>query len=281
MKKFALAAAVIVLSFAAAGCSGKKQEEPSEGTQTSASESLTAGTGETTASPTETAGKDDEEDYEEDYVSGIITAVDGEVITVKNNDDGSEASYDISDAEVFRQFDLTAGDSVYVEYIVGEKDPLTALTLEVGESVLEQTMDPIVEGKVTEVDGESITIQTEDGKEYSLRTGNAYVVSENEIAAGPSAQITYIGELDDEPLAIKIVMEDSFGTPEAQVNGFVGTVDQIDGSMIVLLSIDDDYYNFIADGIDLSSFQEGDVVQVIYEGKLTDKAVAVSEVTLK
>ena len=48
-----------------------------------------------------------EAETEEDYTSGVITAIDGDILTVKDDYDDQERKYDISKAEVTKDFPLS------------------------------------------------------------------------------------------------------------------------------------------------------------------------------
>ena len=81
MKKALLITAIAAVSISAAACSSKKATE------------TTAAPAETTAAETTTEAETDE-----DYTSGIITAIDGDVLTVKDDYNDEEKKYDISGA---------------------------------------------------------------------------------------------------------------------------------------------------------------------------------------
>lgn len=266
MKKALLITAIAAVSISAAACSSKKAAE-------------------TTAAPAETTAAEEtsETDVEEDYTSGIITAIDGDIITVKDDYDEQERKYDLSGAEVTKEFPLSWGDWVDLTFPAGTTDdPIPAIAMEVTTSMLEQDMDPVANGKITEVASDSMTLEV-DGEEYKILTGNAYVVGKNGIKADENATVEYLGDLDDEPLATKIVMEDAKDSDEAKINAFVGKVAQIseDGNHIVLQAQTDDFFTFVSDSIDFSQYAEGDTVQVQYDGKISDKEIQAVKITKK
>lgn len=266
MKKALLITAIAAVSISAAACSSKKAAE-------------------TTAAPAETTAAEEtsETDVEEDYTSGIITAIDGDIITVKDDYDEQERKYDLSGAEVTKEFPLSWGDWVDLTFPAGTTDdPIPAIAMEVTTSMMEQDMDPVANGKITEVASDSMTLEV-DGEEYKILTGNAYVVGKNGIKADENATVEYLGDLDDEPLATKIVMEDAKDSDEAKINAFVGKVAQIseDGNHIVLQAQTDDFFTFVSDSIDFSQYAEGDTVQVQYDGKISDKEIPAVKITKK
>ncbi len=270
MRKQTIAAVLFVLALACAGCSNKAAEPTTTATATAAETSAAETTEET------------ETEREEASMTGEVTAVNGDIVTVLSDDDQAEYQLDLSEAEVIRSFDLMAGDRVYVDYYEGEESPLSAFFMEVEESILAQEMDPVVEGTVTDAAMNTITITTEEGNEYTFLKNNAYVVAKNGLAADSLAQVTYVGELDDEPLAVKIVMEDSFGTDEAAINCFIGTVSGLDeAGNIILESEQGDYYTFVSDSLDFSDYKQGDTVQIQYEGKITDFMVNATDISAK
>lgn len=267
MKKALLITAIAAVSISAAACSSKKAEE------------TTAAPAETTAAETTTEA----EEVDEDYTSGVITAIDGDVLTVKDDYDQQERKYDISDAEVTNEFPISEGDWVDITFPEGStEDPIPVMALEITSSVLEQTMDPIADGKITDVASDSMTLEV-DGEEYKILTGNAYVVGKDGIKADENAEVTFLGDLDDEPLALKIVMEDSKDSDEAQINAFIGKVAQIgeDGNHIVLLAQTDDFFTFVSNDVDFSQYAEGDTVEIQYEGSINDKEIQIVNIIKK
>lgn len=266
MKKALLITAIAAVSISAAACSSKK-------------------TAETTAAPTETTAAEtsSEAETDEDYTSGIITAIDGDILTVKDDYDDTETKYDISGAEVTKQFPLSEGDWVDITFPADStEDPVPAIAMEVTSSMLEQTMDPVADGTIKEVASDSMTLEV-DGEEYKVLTGNAYVVGKDGIKADAEAEVTYLGDLDDEPLAIKIVMADAKDSDDAKINAFVGKVAQIgeDGDHIVLEAQTGDFFTFVSDDTDFSQYAEGDTLQIQYDGSINDKEIQAVKITKK
>ena len=138
------------------------------------------------------------------------------------------------------------------------------------------------DGTVKDVASDSMTLEV-DGEDYKVLTGNAYVVGKDGIQAGAAAEVTYLGDLDDEPLAIKIVMNDAKDTDEAQIDAFVGKVAQLgeDGDHIVLEAQTGDFFTFVSDSIDLSQYAEGDTLQIQYDGSINDKEIKAVKITKK
>ena len=266
MKKALLITAIAAVSISAAACSSKKPAE------------TTAAPVETTAAETTTVAETNE-----DYTSGIITAIDGDVLTVKDDYDDEERKYDISGADVTNEFPLTEGDWVDITFQADStEDPVLAIAVEVTSSVLEQTMDPVAEGTIKEVTSDTMTLEV-DGEEYKILTGNAYVVGKDGIKADADAEVTYLGDLDDEPLAIKIIMADAKDSDDAKINAFVGKVAQIgeDGDHIVLEAQTGDFFTFVSDDTDFSQYAEGDTLQIQYDGSINDKEIQVVKITKK
>ena len=266
MKKALLITAIAAVSISAAACSSKKATE-------------------TTAASTEATVEETTEETtaEEDYTSGVITAIDGDILTVKDDYDDQERKYDISGAEVTNKFPLSEGD--WVDLTVpadSTEDPIPAIAMEVTSSMLEQTMDPVADGKITEVASDTMTLEV-DGESYKILTGNAYVVGKDGIKADANAEVTYLGDLDDEPLAIKIVMEDAKDSEDAKINAFVGKVAQIgeDGDHIVLEAQTGDFFTFVSDSTDFSQYAEGDTLQIQYDGSINDKEIQIVKITKK
>ena len=266
MKKTLLLVTIAALSISAAACSKKEETAP-----TTAEISSEAVTEATTEAETET-----EEEVEEDYVSGLITKIDGNTITVKNDSDETEKNYDISNAEVNKEFPLSEGDWVDITFPAGStEDPVPVMM-----SVIGQNTDPSAEGKVVDASEGTLTLEV-DGEQYTLETANAYVVGKNGIEVNKNATVTYLGALDDAPMALKVVMEDSYDTPESEINAFIGTVAQVneDGAGIVLESADGDFFTFVSDSIDFTEYEEDQTLKITYTGTISAKEIPAVEVT--
>lgn len=261
MKKKLLVAAIFALALSATACSSKKEE--------------TAATEATTETTVETSSETTAAEVEEDYMSGLITAIDGPILTIKNDEDETEKDYDTTDAEVIKEFDLAVGDWVEVSFPAdSEETPVPVISMEVLDSVIAANTDPSKEGKVIDASDNTLTMEIE-GETYTLDTTNAYIVAKDGITIDRNATVTYIGDLDDEAMAVKVVMEDSYGSPEAELSAFIGEVVEIgeDGKNIVLQSSVEDFYTFVSDSLDFSQYAVGDTLQIEYTGTVTAKEI--------
>lgn len=270
MKKKVLVTAILTLAVGTIGITACSKKE--ETAATTAAESVA----ETTA-----AAATEMEEVEEDYMSGLITAIDGNVLTVKNDEDETEKAYDITNADLTQEYPFAEGDWVEICYpIESTEEPIPAIALEVLDSVIAKNTDPSEEGLVVEAAEDAITIEV-DGENYTLSTANAYIVGD--ITADKNATVTYIGDLDDEAMAVKVVMEDSYETPEAQISALIGEAVQIgeEGKNIVLESSEGDFFTFVSADIDFSEYEEGDMLQIEYTGTITAKEVPAVNVTKK
>lgn len=272
MKKKILATTLMVLALGVTACSSRK-EEPT--TAATVAES-------TAAESTEALEESTEEEIEEDYMTGLITKIDGMILTVKNDEDSTEKDYDITDAEITQEFPFSEGDAVEISYpSETDEDPVPVIALEVLDSVIGQNTDPSAEGTVTEFTADSITMEMEDGNTYTLSASNAYIVGKDGVTVGQKATVTYVGELDDEAMAVKIVMEDSYQTPDAELNAFIGTVAQVEEDHIVLESAEGDFYTFVSDDIDFGNYEEDQTLQITYTGSIAAKEIPALDVTEK
>ena len=240
MKKKLLFVAVAVMAIGMTACS-KKQDTPET---TTAVETTTEA--ETTEAETE--------DIDEDSINGEIT----------------------------KDFPFAVGDQVEVIFPEGsEEDPVPALAVTVTESATEADTDsdPTVEGKVVDAANATLTLEV-DGEQYSMNKANAYVVAKDGITVDKNAKVTYLGDLDDEPMAVKIVMEDSYDTPEAELNVFTGKVAQIgeDGKSIVLEADGGDFFTFVSDSLSFDDYKDGDTVKVTYQGSIGAKEIPALEI---
>lgn len=273
MKKKLLITTMLVLALSATACSKKVDETtaaPETTTEAPATEAST-GVPETT-----------EEEIEEDYMSGVITKFTDTILTIKSDDDESEKDYDISKAEVVQDFPFAEGDWVEVSFPAETtEDPVPVIYVEVLDSVIAATTDQSLEGTVEDATMNTLTLKMEDDTTYTFNTSNAYVVAKNGILVDQKATVTYIGDAEDtdpSPLAVKVVMEDSYNTPEAELNAFSGEVAQIEEDSIVLESADGDFYTFVSDDLDFSSYKTGDTLQIFYTGTITEKAIPATRI---
>lgn len=276
MKKKLLMTAMLVLALSATACS-KKADEPATTPEVTTEAPVT--TEATTEAETET-----EEEIEEDFMTGIITKFTDTVLTVKNDDDDSEKDYDISKAEVVQEFPFSEGDWVEISYPAETTEsPVPAIHVEVIESIIGENTDPSVEGTITDATMNTLTLKLEDGNTYSFTTSNAYVVAKNGITNDKKATVTYIGDIDDtdsNPVAVKVVMEDSYNSPDAELNAFIGEVAQIEpeNNSIVLEAENGDFYTFVNDDIDFTDYEVGSTLKIFYTGSITKKEIAATKI---
>lgn len=273
MKKKLLITTMLVLALSATACSKKVDET------TAAPETTTEAPA--TEASTEAESSEDVE-IEEDYMSGVITKFTDTILTIKSDDDESEKDYDISKAEVVQDFPFAEGDWVEVSFPAETtEDPVPVIYVEVLDSVIAATTDQSLEGTVEDATMNTLTLKMEDDTTYTFNTTNAYVVAKNGILVDQKATVTYIGDAEDtdpSPLAVKVVMEDSYNTPEAELNAFSGEVAQIEENSIVLESADGDFYTFVSDDLDFSAYKTGDSLQIFYTGTITEKAIPATKI---
>ncbi|MGL5436707.1 MAG: hypothetical protein ACRDBO_15090 [Lachnospiraceae bacterium] len=271
MKKHLLVTAIMAMALTATACS-KKPAEPvvTEPTTVETTEA-------TTADPVDETEEGEDEDIEETYMTGFIMEISETTLTVENEEDQTVATYDITTAEITQEFPFAEGDLVEICYAEGTTaDPIAAISVDVITSVIGESTDPYVEGTVEDVTKNTITIKLEDGESYTLNTSNAYIVGKKGIQNDATATVTFIGEIDDTdpiPLAVKVVMEDSYDTTDAGNFAFTGEVVQTDEESIVLRSADDDLYTFVSNEILFTQYEKGDTVQVFYTGPIMEKEI--------
>ncbi len=279
MKKTTLAIAMLAIMLGTAACSSTGQD-----TTTTAAPSAEASTEAATETETQEEEEqgEEEEDVEEDSITGEILAIDGDILTVRSDDDDSEKNYDLSKAEITQEFPFAEGDLVDIIFpYETTEDPVPVIALEVLESVIGQNADPSATGKVTEVTDTTLTLELEEGESYTLSIANAYIVSKDGIKADGEVTVTYIGDLDDDAMATKVVTEDSYDTAEAELSAFIGKVAQNEEDNIVLESAEGDFYTFVSDDIDFSAYSTGDTLQIFYTGTITDKEITADKVEKK
>lgn len=275
MRKKLIAAMMLALALGVTACSSKDTAQTTTAADTTAAQTASA-------TVESSAAEETTETPDEDYVDGIITAIDGDIITVKNGDDETEVKYDIANAEVTKDFDLSTGDEVEVIFIEGATGVvIPALRLEVYTSVLEGMSDSTIIGVIDDAATDTLTITDEAGDTYTFKSGGAYIVSKGGVTKGTEAEVTYLGDLDEEEpaVAVKIVTEDSYDSADAKINKLSGTVVETIENGIKLETGDGSIYNLGSDGkSDLTGVKKGDKITVTYSGSLTSKSVTVTAV---
>ena len=262
MKKTTLAIAMLAIMLGTAACSSTGKDTAT--TAAPSAEASTEAVTETESQEEEEQGE--EEDVEEDSITGEITAIDGDILTVRSDDDDSEKNYDLSKAEITQEFPFAEGDLVDIIFpYETTEDPVPVIALEVLESVIGQNADPSATGKVTEITDTTLTLELEEGESYTLSIANAYIVSKEGIKADSEATVT----------------EDSYDTAEAELSAFIGKVAQNEEDNIVLESAEGDFYTFVSDDIDFSAYSTGDTLQIFYTGTITDKEISADKVEKK
>lgn len=272
MKKHYLAIAVLALALGMTACSSKTNET------TAAS---------TTAQTTEAASssEESEDDVEEDYFYGFVSEVNDKVITVAD-DEGKEVKFDISEAKVDGADAVGTGDEVEITY-AGEiaedvtkaraVDIITSAAAEAEEEAAAE-IDETISGTIEKADDKTLTLKTDDGT-YTFNFLIAQKVTKDGVKAGVKADVTFYGDLEDEedkPVVTKVVTEDAKDTPEAKVNALTGKVAEVKTDYVVLDTVDpsNTLFTFVGKEGMFDGLKVGDTATVIYEGTLTDRAIA-------
>lgn len=283
MKKQLLTLAVLSVSVGLAACTSNKTTDPTEAT--TVTEATTEVETEAVSATVETTtAAESTEAFDLQYVEGIITKIDGTKITVKDEFEDTELVFDTTDASVTKTFPLSEGDYVEVAYPENaEGDVINAEALEVIESVLAESEEPMLTGTVQETDDKTLTIESEDGNTYVFDIINSYIVTADGVKEGTEVRVNYLGdaEFDDTLIATKVVTEDSYDDPKAQLSAFVGEIDSVEDNGLVLISSTGDYYTFVSPNLDFSTFSAGDTVQVTYTGSLAGKEITATDVEKK
>ena len=274
MKRTYVLAMAIALMTGLTACSSGSEE-------TVAAETTTEAVTETsTEAETTTEEETTEAEREEDYVDGIVASVDETTMTV-NADDGTEVTFDISNAAVNGDYPLGAGDEVSVMFYVDDStDVQEAAEIDIYYSVAEENAagDPVMIGVVEDATMNTIAITDEvDGQTYYFSTAIAQMVTgENGLVVGDEVRLTYLGDVGDEEypgLAVKVVTSDMYDSEEASVNTLTGTVCAVSEGRVDLETADGNIFNFVDQGADFSMASEGDTLTIIYEGSLSEHEI--------
>ncbi len=271
MKKIVITAAFMAMALSVTACSsGSSQTETSL-------EATEAAVQETTAEETE--------EEEEDYFYGFVEAIDGDQVTMKDNEE--TAVFDISEAEFSDDYELMVGDEVEITFMGTLSEDVTKAVFvdfitsaaEEAEEEAAQNQDPVITGTIEKVEGNTLNLKSdEDEAVYTFDTSIAQQVSLGGIQAGAEAEITYYGDLEDEdylPMATRIVTEDAMDSEDAQEYTLTGTVTEVGADYIVLRTADQDQssFTFVGEEGMFDGTAVGETATVIYEGTLTGRTV--------
>ena len=294
MKKRVLAVAVLAIAASIAACSsGKKTQDTTSAAQESSVDSSESGESsadsetlavEESQSGESQAQESTEEEPEEDYYSGTVTAINGKVITLKG-EDGTEAKFDITNTQFSDDTQLGVGDEIDVTfYGTLSKDTTKAEFIDIVVSAAElakeaaaEEEDPVVTGTIEKVDGSILTLNTDEGL-FSFDTSIAQKVTKGGIVAGVEAEVTYYGDpedAEDRAMATRIVTEDAMDSEDANMYTLTGTVVEASSESVILETADKDksVFNFIGEAGMFDGLNKGDTATVIYEGTLTAKTI--------
>lgn len=282
MKKHYLAIGVMALALGMTACSSKT-DDTKAGTAT---ETTTAAAQATPAETTEDdqASSQSVEELEENYYYGFVDEVKDKMITV-TDDQGKNSKFDVSGADLTGSDAIGTGDEVEVTF-KGElsADVTKATAVDIITSHAKQSQaeaasqnDLILSGTIEKADDKTLTLKTEDGT-YTFNTLIAQKVTKGGIKAGAGADVTYYGDLEDvedKPVATKIVTEDAKDTPDAKVNTLTGKVAEVKSDHVVLDTVDPDNTLFTFQGTAgmFDGLKVGDTATVIYTGTLTDRTI--------
>ena len=225
------------------------------------------------------------DDFDEEYFSGVVTAFDGTVVTLKN-DDGESKEFDIAAAERYDDGLLMEGCYAEIGYATLADGKIAALDVNVEMDIEQQAAienrDPMIAGTVQLNDINDLELIDQGGVERDLDNSMARTVAFADIKNGDKVYVTYLGSLlnpeedpDEEnpiekPITIKIVAADALNSEEAAANYLTGIIDHIDhenGN----LTLATDAVNFEVSAPEhmLNGLDEEDEVKVYYEGALS------------
>ena len=225
------------------------------------------------------------DDFDEEYFSGVVTAFDGTVVTLKN-DDGESKEFDIAAAERYDDGLLMEGCYAEIGYATLADGKIAALDVNVEMDIEQQAAienrDPVIAGTVQLNDINDLELIDQGGVERDLDNSMARTVAFADIKNGDKVYVTYLGSLlnqeedpDEEnpienPITIKIVAADALNSEEAAANYLTGIIDHIDhenGN----LTLATDAVNFEVSAPEhmLNGLDEEDEIKVYYEGALS------------
>ena len=296
-KRFIIPALTALMVLGLAACGSKQTEN----VQTEAASAQAAAESQTSEENTEASSSAAEtkvdvlsmlpEDFEEDYFEGIVTGIEGNVVTLKNGD-GETRSFDMSGAERYDEGSFMEGCYAEVTYAVdAEKETPYALdinvTMDIEQQAAIENRDPVIAGTVQLCDINDLEIIDINGVEHVFDNSMARTVSFAPVKQGDKVYVYYCGsifndgeESEDEeksigtPIVIKIVTPDALGSEDAEANFLTGIVDRIDHEN-GLLDLLTESITFEVSGPEhmFKDIDEEDQIKVYYEGALSGIAV--------
>ena len=288
-----LLAAALTAVLAACGSKAEEETAASAAETEASSETESSAQTESEAEGPVTGGlvTEDGEYIEEAFVDGIVTRIDGDVITIQSSADGSSIDFNIGTADVSEQDRANLMEGAYVEtsYLA---DPAASqpyastymiVLMNLEEEADAEGVNPTFCGTLTYIDINDAVVRAANGTEVTFDNSMSRQVTFSEVAQGSQVRVTYMGSIYEEnqvsnedgtgtgmPVAIKIVTEDAAGSEEAAANYLTGPVSDVTESSI---TVDTSYdsFTFDADPAQLSGIEQTDTATVYYEGALTNE----------
>ena len=288
-----LLAAAMTASLAACGSSSKEETTTAAAETVEAEESESASQTEGSAEDVVTGGMvtEDGEYIEEAFVDGIVTRMDGDVVTVQSSADGSTIDFNIASAEVTEADRANLMEGAYVEtsYLAdpSASQPYAStymiVLMNLEEEADAEGVNPTFCGTLTFIDINDAVVRAANGMEVTFDNSMSRQVSFSEVSQGSQVRVTYMGSIYEEnqisnddgsgsgtPVAIKIVTEDAASSEEAAANYLTGPVSNVTESSI---TVDTSYdsFTFDVDPAQLAGIEQNDNATVYYEGALTNE----------
>ncbi len=313
MKKYFLGILAIGVLLSAVGC-GQKAEAPKEETTSqetaAASQAETNPANDTTeASAQEQGAEETTEEETENYnsVNGVVQSVEDGILKVEV-EDGSAASFDVSEAEMNEAWELMAGDEVGIyfdgeEWEDGMKAVRVSMLVPVESTLEEYYEDPSIYGRVDQIDDESITLteildeRNEDapegedelgaylGETYTFkRASYETLVTKGGVKEGTQVLLHYTGKLDEDPEAYRVCTEDIMDDEAANVIAIHGVIDKVSENVLYLKAEDGTVLKFdLSERDDLVQKAEaavGKEANVEFTGSIRQRVVPADDIKI-
>ncbi|MDO5417137.1 MAG: hypothetical protein Q4F29_08060 [Lachnospiraceae bacterium] len=285
MKRNYLIVAAVCLAFGITACTPKTSEttaaETTAAAETSEETKADAGADADTESKkadgeTEEKTTEAEKPAEKKMVTGRVTGMEDTIVTISGQDD-MEYQVDLKDAETKSTLEIGEGDEIQVVFLDDDAEVKQAESYDVISSVaLEGDADPTIAGVIQDATMNTVTIQAASGKTYQFSTMIAQTVTGDKgIAVGENVEITYLGELaegDGGNTALRVITEEGSGDADATYKALTGSfVSGADGSVTIQAEDGSEFTFALGENVDVSDFEAGEAVEVIYEGSLTSQ----------
>ncbi len=302
MKKFGFILLAVCMTAAIAACGKKAAKE------TTAASAAAETTAVQTTEAASTAVPSSEALQANSVICTVQKSVDSKLSV--ETDDGKAMTFDVSKAEMDPAYTtLMQGDEVEIWYEGSEPVDGMAVLKVMMSTPFEYTSeeyneDPSLYGQITSVDNSSVTVQfiddgrsaasevesgdaeakPENGASYKFsRAAYSTVVSKAGAKAGVNVLISYVGDLNSNPVCVRMVTDDIMDEDASDVYEITGTIEKVTDRYIFLTAGDSHLILTSEDDavISQAAANVGKTINASYGGSLRCRVIDIDAITVK